>query len=419
MKKSFFFEGEIPASKSLLNRALICQSYEPSLKIKGHNTCLDVQKLTLALKQLKTNQKKAFDCGQAGTTFRFLALRLSRIKGEHILTGTHRLIHERPQKELLEILRQLHVHVQVENCRWIIRSQGWPQDYLKLHVSTQKSSQFLSALVLNAWELPTPLEITWDPLFVSKSYFFMTLKLLKKLGLHFQIKKRSLFIPPHQKIFTHQVYYVEPDMSSLFVIATFAALSGKAIFHNFPYKSLQPDKRFLNFFQSMQIKTKRLPAKKLLISYSPQREPLEASLYNSPDLFPVLAFLCALTPGKSHLKNIPQLVYKESNRLKKVTELLSLIKVPYELENDSSIRIYGRSFEDIKRRISPFTFSSDQDHRLAFAAGLLQYLGIPLSLEDPEVVQKSFPEFWNMLSLEFSSKTYNRRNSREGYGLLS
>jgi 3-phosphoshikimate 1-carboxyvinyltransferase len=144
------FIGHVPASKSILNRALILQSFERDLKIYGVSDSDDVVKMKPGIKALK--DQAMIDCGEGGTVLRFLALRASREKGRHKLTGSARLIN-RPQEELVKILSQLGVTAKFEKNSLAIESDGWRPQGDTLHVPSHRSSQFASAVLLNAWEL--------------------------------------------------------------------------------------------------------------------------------------------------------------------------------------------------------------------------------------------------------------------------
>ncbi|RYZ87290.1 MAG: 3-phosphoshikimate 1-carboxyvinyltransferase, partial [Proteobacteria bacterium] len=104
--KGFSFAGTIPASKSLMNRALIAQSYFPKLQLQGESVCDDVVHLRESLREL--HRANVFDCGEGGTTLRFLAFRLSRIPGSYLLKARPSLL-RRPQLEIKNILHQLGV----------------------------------------------------------------------------------------------------------------------------------------------------------------------------------------------------------------------------------------------------------------------------------------------------------------------
>ena len=116
------FIGHVPASKSILNRALILHSFEPDLKIYGVSDSDDVVKMKAGIKALK--DQAMIDCGEGGTVLRFLALRASREKGRHKLTGSARLIN-RPQEELVKILSQLDVTAKFAKNSLTIESDGW------------------------------------------------------------------------------------------------------------------------------------------------------------------------------------------------------------------------------------------------------------------------------------------------------
>src|SRR5579864_5154237 len=101
---SFFFAGSIPASKSLLNRWQLVASYTDHLALQGDSQCDDVRLFSDGLASLKLRQD--INCGAAGTVFRFLSLKASRVPGRHVLIGTERLL-SRPHQDLQSILSQL------------------------------------------------------------------------------------------------------------------------------------------------------------------------------------------------------------------------------------------------------------------------------------------------------------------------
>ncbi|WP_413289842.1 3-phosphoshikimate 1-carboxyvinyltransferase [Bdellovibrio sp. HCB337] len=388
--KQFHFTGRIPASKSLMNRALIIQSYEPRLKLEGDSSCDDVVHLRQSLRGLK--KKKVFDCGEGGTTLRFLAFRLSREKGEFLLKGTQRLL-SRPQKEIKSILVRLGVDVAFENQGIRIRSSGWKDPKKALVISAKDSSQFLSALFLNAWGLDFDLKIKVQGKITSESYFVMTLKALKDLGFKYTQKGSNFVIPKGQRVALKK-YLVESDLSSLFSVASFAAVSGEASFKEFPKKSLQPDLAFTDIFRQMGVRSSQKGQS--LSVRAPQRlKPVRVNLKNSPDLFPVLAVLCSFSEGKSILFGAPQLALKESNRILKTAELLKKSGIACTARKDGIV-ISGNGGISVPQE---FSFDPDKDHRLAMAAALLKFYGHRIKIKDPDVVRKSFPEFWRYVGV--------------------
>lgn len=388
----FHYQGSIPASKSLFNRALIVQSYFPALTLHGESTCEDVVHMQRAL--AKISDRSHLDCGDGGTTFRFLVLRASRQRGVHSLVGSERLM-QRPQKELLDILRQFGVQAQIKKNGLYMISEGWKKPRGVVKVDSSTSSQFASSLALNAWRLDFDLEFELTGQKVSESYFEMTLDLLKKLGMRISKTERGYLIPSQQRLSLLD-WNVEPDISSTFSIAVIAALCGEAIIENFPVQSLQPDHVFLEIFRKMNVDF-QLEESRLHVKRSPFLKSCEWNLGMSPDLFPVLAVLASQAHGVTKLFGAPHLAAKESDRIQKVADLFDLIGVTYEKQSDGMI-IHGVG-SNKRPLIASGNFDPDQDHRMVMAAMAYRMLGHQFKIEEPQAINKSFPEFWSIIGV--------------------
>ena len=395
----FKFDGVIPASKSHFNRALICASYasDPSsvspVHLHGDSKCDDVQKMKQAL--VAIGSERTIDCGSAGTVLRFLIFRASRLAGQHELVGSKRLM-SRPQEDLKEIFDQLGVKISLHPERITVDSAGWRLGGMDLRVSRDKSSQFASGVLLNAWDLDFPLTISWSQVGVSEGYWDMTVQLVKDFGMELEQSANAVFIPAGSKVKIRE-YTVESDLSSAFAIAAYAALNGEATFRQFPFASLQPDKVFVAILEKMGVGVDR-GEDQLRIFRRDRSHPLlsgvQWNLNNCPDLFPVLATLCAFARGPSRLDGAPHLVFKESNRIAKTAELIQHLGVRTVILDD------GMEIHPPPRLVPPtipFAFDPDHDHRLAFAAALVESQGIPIRILERHVVDKSFPEFWDIL----------------------
>ena len=389
MKNSeFYFLGEAPSSKSLLSRALITKSYFNSFCIKGSNSCDDIKIMESAIQNL--NVKKEFYCGLSGTAFRFLALRLSREKGEFFLRGEPALL-KRSLQEVIRLLAQLSVEAVFNKEGVRIISEGWrPQgDYI--NVPSHVTSQWASALLLNGWHLGRDLYFSLSKNFVSSAYFQMTLKFIKDLGLEvvgldyeFKIAKNQTLKKFH--------YQVEQDQSCLFALAALAALKGKAIFTNWEFESIQPDGIFPEILKKMGVLIKN-HKKNLEIFQCSQLKPVKINLKSHPDMFPILSVLCSQAQGTSELSGLSHLAFKESHRLEKIKELFSYVGVGFKHEEDT-LYITGRN--ELPQS-APFSFDSDQDHRIVMAASLFKKIGVPVSIQNEEAVNKSFPDFLKII----------------------
>lgn len=384
----FSFVGTLPASKSIFNRILIAHSFQPELEIHGQSRAEDVLYMKRGLEQM--NRGQPIECGSAGTVLRFMALRAARIPGVHVLNGSRRLF-ERPQQELVKILGQLGCEVTLGEEGMKIRSWGWKMVGDALHVPMNRSSQFASAVILSAWNLPFELCIWLGPEMVSEGYLDMTIALSKRLGMKIDRRQNEIRIPKEQKIFTKE-FVVEPDLSSIFALAACAAVNGQISVLGMPIESLQPDHVFMRLLETMGISIQAKPGH-LEVQTSETILPISVDLTHVPDLFPVLAALAGLAEGESFLTGASHLAFKESNRSEKTAELLRACGREVSIAADG-MKIVGKRRRNVTEQI---VFDPDQDHRLAFAAAVLKLAGEPIQILHPEVVNKSFPEFWNIL----------------------
>ncbi len=382
---SFSFIGMPPSSKSLVNRALVVKSFFPKFEIKYNSQADDVVFMKKAITDFSS-----INCGCAGTVLRFMALRVSREAGVFELLGERRLF-ERSQDDLIHILRQLGSHVSLSENRLHIVSKGWKVQGDSLSVRTQQSSQFLSALLLSSWGLPFDLFVSFQRPVMSQSYFNMTLKFLKHLGMKIQIHGNELVILKHQKPSLLN-YEVEKDMSSAFALASLALVTPGAKVHlkPFPEKSFQPDSIFPLVLNDMGVDLK-FQHGSLEFSYQENLKGTSWNLSDTPDLFPVLAVLCSLSLEESLLYGAPHLKYKESNRIEKNCEFFMKIKRPFE-KRDDGMRILKVAKISL-HELESFEFDCDQDHRLAMAMMVAHRAGYPVNIINKNVVSKSFPKF--------------------------
>ncbi len=242
------FKGEISASKSIFNRALILSSFGSDFKITGNSKSSDVAFMTSAILTLKTSDLASleFECGDAGTVLRFLALRLSRRPGRYLLKGSARLL-SRPFTEIISCLNQLGVRSEMTDHGFYIESEGWREPKSALKIDRSRSSQFASGVLLNCWNLPFPLDIELSEASVSESYLELTEKLVTEFGL--TIDKASVKshwkIPQEQKI-TKKELNVEADASSVFAAVALGLIGGEVRIENWTESKLQPDSNFVN-----------------------------------------------------------------------------------------------------------------------------------------------------------------------------
>ncbi len=387
----FTFDGPLESSKSWMNRAAIIQHYNTKLKLIGFSKAQDVVDLKAALCDLENNQNE-FQIGEGGTTFRFFSILLSRLSGDFKLRAHPRLL-QRPQQDLILLLKQLGCDVKVTSTGMQIRSKGWNLKN-KIRCNAAVSSQFVSGLLLNSWNLPDDLEIELALPVVSEDYLKMTLSLLKTCGMKIVETKTTEkwnFKILKSQIPQAEVIAAELDISSAFALIAAGAIAGSVKITNWNSQSTQPDFLFLQILDSMTIQYS-VDKSTFAIQRQTAWKAISINLVNAPDLFPVLAVLCSQAEGESYLFGASQLKAKESDRLSKTFELLQLCGVPCAVDSNG-LRIQGSSSK--RSKSEKIIFDPDHDHRMAMAAGLLQLAGFNIEVLHPQVVQKSYPNFWN------------------------
>lgn len=391
----FKFTGQIQASKSIFNRALIVQSYFPNLKIIGHSQSSDVIHLQESIRDIESD--KELNAGMGGTSFRFLSLKASRLNKISRIQVHPRLL-ERPQDDLWNLLDQLGIRYGLSDSQVTIYGQQWNLKNKKIHIQCEKSTQFASAFLLNCWLLPEDIQIYFSQVGNSRDYLEMTIQFLVELGMEIKVQRSNsnyeLFIPARQISRLHR-FVVEPDMSSAATLAIAAVMDGDISISHFPSKSLQPDYSFLNYFAMMKIDF-QLEGDILKVRKQNEYLGLNAHLQQTPDLFPCLAILAAFAKTQSILRGVPQLKHKESDRLQKTIELLRYVGCEFQ-EYADGIEI-TRPVQN--QNANEFVFDPDHDHRMAMAAGLIQLKKFPIRIHDANVVQKSFSNYFEIIGVK-------------------
>lgn len=404
---SFLFTGKVPASKSLLNRALILKSFCEQINIIGSSHCDDVLLTQKALKDFLEN-KKQFYCGSAGTLFRFLSLRVSRKPGVYYLKADKQLL-DRPAKELIRLLSQLSCQAYLDDQGLHINSKGWKLMGDGIHISAKQSSQFISAFLLSAWNLNFPCYLSLGENIFSKSYLKMTMDLCLQMGMQLNYKDQSpyeIFIPKNQKI-TKNFINIESDASSAFTLAALAAVNGSIKITDFPISSKQGDIIFVKYLKDigvdifMDIDSQVLSVKESVIFKTPfSGHPInlknnlgfDLSLKSTPDLFPVLASLACLLTAESIFLDTSHIAYKESNRLVEIKNLLNLLGREVQIQNNSFlIKSWNKNTASPALNKEIF-FDTKEDHRLVMAAYTLMAAGFKIKCSNTACLSKSFPE---------------------------
>ena len=364
-------EINLPSSKSISNRLLIIRALcKENFEIKNLSTSDDTRNLRQALNA----STKTIDINHAGTAFRFLTSFLTLKYGkEFILTGSDRL-KERPIKDLVEVLQRMGAKIEY------IQEEGFaPLKILGVKLSGGCikinggiSSQFISAVLLISPNLDNGIELTITGDLVSKPYILMTLKLMGKFGVKWTWIGNIITI--RKQDYKAKNYKVESDWSSASFWFQIASLSEKCNIklHGLQEDSIQGDKKVIDIFKTLGVSSVLENRTLILTKKKENSFPDKINLIEIPDLYQPLK--CTLFAKNINTKFLGLQTLKN-----KETDRVSAIKT--ELEKLNSTKI----------------IETYKDHRMAMSFVPLSLKFGYLQINNPEVVSKSYPNFWNDL----------------------
>lgn len=388
----------LSGSKSISNRLLILREVlQQKFLIHSLSESEDTELLLQALRTLKEGKTTQLNVKHAGTDFRFLTAFLAiRPGGPYTLSGSDRL-KERPIAELVSALKQLgaDIHYLEKDRHPPLLIYGKNLLGGKIQVKAGISSQFISALLLISPKLPMGLEILLEGEMVSTPYVQMSLALLKHFGVDYEFQMPLIRIfPMHSKKRNFSAFTVEPDWSSASYWYSVCALSQNAEIQlpSFEKNSLQADSCLAEIYTSFGVNT-QFRKDGILLSKTPVRvSHFEYDFSDCPDIAPTVACTCLGLGVKARLSGLQTLQVKESRRidvLKKELQKFGAIVNSTEdfLELLPGNELPGKSIHVL----------THNDHRIAMSFAPLSLVFTNLSIEDPDVVKKSYPHFWKDL----------------------
>lgn len=378
---------ELPASKSIANRALIIDALAGK---KSPLENLSEARDTQTMKRLLQSEDHVWDVLDAGTTMRFL-IAYAAVMGERkTLTGTKRM-QERPVKILVDALRQLGSDIQYQN------NEGYPPVLIngiekqlteKLAIRGDVSSQYISALLMIAPVLPQGLTLELTGHIGSKPYIHMTLAVMKAFGVDAQWQGHTITIPPQK--YSSTAYTIEPDWSAASYWYSFVALSedGEIVLKDLVDNSIQGDRKMADYMSQLGVKTEFTAQGARLTKISHQKE-AEFDFTDCPDMAQTIAVLCASKGIVCKMTGLESLRIKETDRILALQQELSKIGAQLQEHEKEWTLIPGD-----KKSSDALEFDTYHDHRMAMAFAPLSTRA-DVRIKDPEVVNKSYPRFWS------------------------
>lgn len=383
---------QITGSKSESNRLLLLKALYPEITISNLSNSDDSQVMQKAL----TSKSALKDIHHAGTAMRFLTAYFAIQNDTQVeLTGSCRM-QERPIKILVDALNSLGAQIEYKNKIGFppIIINGTQLTKHKVELQANVSSQYISALLLIAPKLKNGLELTLNGKITSTPYIKMTLSLLNQIGVETSFKNNKIHVQPLKYTFEKHLV-VESDWSSASYFYSIVALSKKGTeieLSSYNENSLQGDSVLQQIYKQFGVTTyfynNCMTLKKT--SETPIISLVNLDLSDAPDIAQTIAVTCLGLQIPCNIKGLHTLKIKETDRLVALKTEIEKFGTPVQItENSLSIS----SFDTLGRNVSIDTYN---DHRMAMAFAPLA-LKVALTINDAEVVSKSYPDFWKHL----------------------
>ena len=406
----------LPGSKSISNRALLLAALaRGDTELSGLLDADDTRVMREALVQLGVKfgnrgqspisnnvvtgvagpfpiKKAELFLGNAGTAFRPLTAALALSGGEYRLSGVPRM-HERPIRDLVDALRRIGARIDY------LEKDGFPPLQLhpgritpgKVRVRGDVSSQFLSALLM---ALPlagsdSTLEVEGE--LISKPYVEITLNVMRRFGLEVKRRGWESFSVPTGAYVAPGKFYVEGDASSASYFLAAGALGGGPVrVEGVGRGSIQGDVRFAEVLERMGASvTMREDA--VEVSGGKKLKAIDMDMNHIPDAAMTAAVLALFADGPSTIRNVGSWRVKETDRLAAMATELGKLGASVEEGRDYLKVTPGK----VKANVAIDTYD---DHRMAMSFALVALAGVPVRINDPQCVAKTFPDYFAALS---------------------
>lgn len=389
---------DLPSSKSISNRALIIHALCGGTILPSNiSDCDDTRVVISALKDMP----HVIDVGAAGTAMRFLTAYLSLKDGDHIITGTERMRH-RPIGFLVDALRMLGADITYEG------KEGYPPLHIhghdlpggKLEIPGNVSSQYISALLLIAPMTRLGLTLRLTGQIVSRPYIDLTINVMHSYGAEVEWTSPDT-IEVKASPYADISYLIENDWSAAGYWYEMASLypvgDVRVSLHGLKDGSRQGDSVVRHIFSLLGVRTSfdehsRKPTTIRLSRHMEHVDRLTYDFTNCPDLAQTIVVTCCALGIPFFFTGLASLRIKETDRLEALQKELHNLGYYIKATNKSELIWDGEKHEPNGKPIDTY-----EDHRMAMAFAPLSIKFPRLKINNPQVVTKSYPEFWNDL----------------------
>jgi len=411
-KRSVHAALDLPGSKSMTHRALIAAALAegPSL-IEAPLFSEDTRYTLDALRFMGASVQPSGDdlavaginggvalpspeatlfLGNSGTSMRLLLSVAALGHGRLTLDGSERM-RERPLAPLVEALRALGAAISYAGRPGCppVRLEARGLDGGTVKIPAAESSQYLSSLLLAAPYARDTVEIEAVGPLLSRPYVDMTRFVMEAFGVRVESSGPQSFLVPKERRYHGRRFRIEADLSSASYFWAAAAVTGGSVtIRNVrPFETCQGDVGFLDLLEAMGCAVLKEPDA-VTVQGGPL-EGIEADMNGMPDMVPTLAAVAPFAEGRTTIRNVPHLRFKESDRLRSVTRAWRRLgaqvrELPDGLEIDGGKSLTGAVVDP------------ENDHRLAMSLAVIGLRTPGVRILNEDCVQKSFPGFWTL-----------------------
>ena len=396
----------IPGDKYVANRLLIIAALSEGKSVI-HNVPdnEDINQMILCLKAFGVSIKREQDTviiqgknqsrkkdvninvKDSGTLFRFITAFAALSKNKTAIDGSSR-IRQRPIADLLFSLKELGADIPKKKSYPLVLN-GNGLDGGTTSIDGSKSSQFISALLLVSPYAKEDVTIKVNGESVSKEYIDLTISLMERHGVYVGREDYSVFHIPSNQKYKPVNYRIPTDCSSANYFFAIAAVLGKKIsIGNFDFELPHGERKFIEVLERMGCKIKK-GKNPITVLGTKNLKGVSVDMSRMPDAVQTLAAVSIFAEGKTIIKNISHLKYKESDRIKDTSDELRKLGIKVSCGDNSMV-------------INPGYFHGEcvnphNDHRMAMSFAVIGTRIHGIRILNHECINKSFPDFFNTL----------------------
>lgn len=438
----------LPSSKSISNRALAIGALAGSIaSITNLSDCDDTE----VMQRWLTERPSTVDVGAAGTSMRFSTALLAVGQGEHVITGSERM-KNRPIKILVDALRRLGADISY------VEKEGYPPlrivgkgglSYGSVSLPGNVSSQYISALMMIGPYLKDGLILTLTDKVISRPYIEMTMSLMRQFGAKVywdcssdesngivdeycnsnstvdelchsngtvdeslesnsagdkSTESNVIIVEPGR--YAVKSFNVESDWSAASYWYEMVALSSegdaRVLLPGLYEDSLQGDSKGREVFSLLGVKTEYTKDGVLLSKKTREVDTLEYDFVQMPDLAQTFVVTCCMMGVPFHFTGLESLKIKETDRIVALKNEMAKLGFDLEDRNDSELLWDGRRRALTAEEYDSVAIDTYEDHRMAMAFAPVALVNGSIRINNPHVVSKSYPRYWdNLLAAGF------------------